>query len=384
MFWQSKKVRSLEQRVSELEELLKEKDFEINTMQQLQPGLKSGLYEVLQQFAHKTSEITHFAELRDSLVMIRDSSDQTSNSLKEEHSRLRETSSLFQQSAIILANISEAISNMNAVTATSADSVAKLNTATQNIEQFTTMISDISNQTNLLALNAAIEAARAGEKGRGFAVVADEVRTLASKTAAATEQIKEFVNTIDEQSTATQDNINQIISSSETMTGSVNTVGSVIDEVVSLANNMSRVISSATATAFIETVKLDHVVYKVDIYHMIFGMSQKSISDFSDHHQCRLGHWYYEGPGASLSHYPTYQQLEAPHKEVHRQGILALQAKFDKRHEDCIEALFGMESASREVLNLLSALELDYEQHVHDQIGLSESGSAESADIEMF
>jgi methyl-accepting chemotaxis protein len=70
--------------------------------------------------------------------------------------------------------------------------------AAQKIGDVLKMIHDVAAQTNLLALNATIEAARAGEAGKGFAVVASEVKSLATQTAAATEEISGQIRSIQE------------------------------------------------------------------------------------------------------------------------------------------------------------------------------------------
>ncbi|NLV67288.1 MAG: hypothetical protein GXY14_06400 [Spirochaetes bacterium] len=76
------------------------------------------------------------------------------------------------------------------------EKMSVINRGGREIEQFVSMIDDISDRINLLSLNAAIEAARAGEAGRGFAVVADEIGKLAQATSDNSKQIGNQVSRI--------------------------------------------------------------------------------------------------------------------------------------------------------------------------------------------
>lgn len=83
------------------------------------------------------------------------------------------------------------------------------------IEDITSLISNIASQTNLLALNASIEAARAGEAGRGFSVVASEVGKLAEQCRISTGDISTVVTELKEKADESTQVVEKLMTSNK-------------------------------------------------------------------------------------------------------------------------------------------------------------------------
>ncbi|RBQ27511.1 MULTISPECIES: methyl-accepting chemotaxis protein [Arcobacteraceae] len=207
--------------------------------------------------------------------------------------------------------------------ATENEVVNSLVAKSKDIAQVINIIQEIAFQTNILSLNAAVEAATAGEAGKGFAVVAQEVRNLASRSADAAKQIKDVVNTI-------QSETEKIKDSSDVVTNVVNETKSRINSLSKLmytfqknSNRGVYEVESISNKIFINLAKLDHVIYKNNLYQLIFGND----NNFKpvDHHNCRLGKWYDTGLGKEqFSFVPSYKGLEKYHHTVHHEAnILA-------------------------------------------------------------
>ena len=276
--------------------------------------------------------------------------------IDKQNDALQDINQLFTVSSDSLNTISASMTGLSSKMGCMTTNISGLSDKADHINKFVTTIASISDQTNLLALNAAIEAARAGDAGRGFSVVADEVRTLANETNKSASEVADLVSGIIASTKGAVESVDDIRQNNDTLSIGVDKLNNDYKSIVHCCSSMKETITTSSHRSFVQTVKLDHIVWKSEVYAVIYGLSDKKISDFADHTLCRLGKWYQSNGKQEFSHHSAFRQLEMPHTSVHSNGIAALQFIAEERKEEAANALVKMEDASREVMALLDEL----------------------------
>jgi hypothetical protein len=306
--------------------------------------LYTGMFSSMQNFGES------FVELQHSLLGL-------ATTMKAEQKGAGEAANVSNQSRDAMAKIASSLHSVSEKAQQTADSVENLNERAGQIGGIVMLIKEIADQTNLLALNAAIEAARAGEQGRGFAVVADEVRKLAERTSHATSEISTLVANIQEEILSAKTQMESEAGQSDSVSRQGESATESLHELLTLSHKMEGAIAGSALRSFVELAKVDHLIYKFDVYKIFMGVSKKPAHDFPSHTQCRLGKWYYEGEGKSMySKLPGYAQIEQPHRAVHVHGVSAIESFCKGEHDMAVKQLSEMERASMQLLAELGSL----------------------------
>lgn len=164
-----------------------------------------------------------------------------------------EASTEAKERAIIGKNhLSSTVAQMHSIKSSVDETIhviEDLSKHSQEIEEFVTAITEISNQTNLLALNAAIEAARAGELGKGFAVVADEVRKLAEQSNQSASRITDIIQSLQGKVRQTTDYMMHVTKQVEEGVDTVTQTGRSFEAIMQSTTAVSDQITGVSAIA---------------------------------------------------------------------------------------------------------------------------------------
>jgi methyl-accepting chemotaxis protein len=194
----------------------------VGSIQSMAAQLTTGaddVSEASKQIARSASEQRgQSTQVAAALEQVLASAREISQHCQDAAERAIETGNMAADSVQTVEAVAGEVRALSADAQRNARAVEQLGERSSEIGQIVTLIQEIAGQTNLLALNAAIESARAGEQGRGFAVVAGEVRRLAERTTAATKEIADAVQSIQQ---GTRTAVDHIKASSERVEKSV-------------------------------------------------------------------------------------------------------------------------------------------------------------------
>ncbi len=235
-----------------------------------------------------------------------------------------------------------------------ASVINNLSINAKEIEKSIQMIDSVVMQIKILSLNASVEAVSAGEAGKGFAVVANEVKNLANQTSSVSTQIQKIVGGIQEEIKNTNTEFKEIDKSISVIHKHTNLFDKEIHSLNDTTKHFLNELDDLGDDVFVSLAKIDHVLWKTNSYLSVY--ENKPAFKFVDHHNCRLGKWYFEGNGQKyFSTTPSYKKLNQPHANVHN-GTLKVFENLGKDQlnlKEINQAFQNIEENSENIFSIL-------------------------------
>jgi len=211
------------------------------TMSKLADEFETSVGEVVESVSETANELKQTAEGVSSIAERTTAQSANVAAAAEESSvNVQTVSSATEEMSASIGEMQQQVMRSRDVSEQAANSVEQaasqvtgLSDAADQIGDVLALIQDIAEQTNLLALNATIEAARAGDAGKGFAVVASEVKSLATPTQKATEQIRQQIEGVQNES--------------RTAVTAISSIRDVISQVTEISQSLAVTIEEQTA-----------------------------------------------------------------------------------------------------------------------------------------
>ncbi|HEY3698017.1 MAG TPA: methyl-accepting chemotaxis protein [Spongiibacteraceae bacterium] len=360
MWGQKQQIAALENQLRELQQENQTLQLRCNELQQ-----RSADFEAEHKAAeHRRSahqEInTLYLSAGAALEQIREALAESANRLGLERTQLDGASSVFTDSTQILDSIRSELASIDNKARSSCDNIDRLKALAIDIVKFVQVIGTISEQTNLLALNAAIEAARAGDQGRGFAVVADEVRALAQRASGAAAEVGLLVDNISNETRAADLQIQEVSQDCQRIAQSTDRIVDTVNRALEMAAQMRGVINASADSSFLQVAKMEHVVWKIQVYRAILADKTLDPSTLADAQHCRLGRWYDSKDAAEhFGHAANFRDLQTPHHALHEAGHEAIHLHRSGALHESLAALKRMEQSSDRLMQILDRFERD-------------------------